>query len=204
MITATGGEGGGAVDSVNGQTGEVELDADDIDDSSTTHKFASSSELSKLAGIATGATANDTDSNLKNRANHTGTQAISTVTGLQTALDGKETKTQFNVKDYGALGDGTTDDTDSIQDALDAAESAGGGEVYFPAGTYKVSHVFAGVGVSIQGAGNDCTTVKRIDMATDNSGYSVGQSIFTALAPHLYTGSISATSRQTGISLVSR
>lgn len=50
-----------------------------------------STEKTKLAGIATGATANDTDANLKNRANHTGTQAISTVSGLQTALDSKAT-----------------------------------------------------------------------------------------------------------------
>ena len=37
--------GGGAVDSVNGQTGVVVLDADDIDDSSTTNKFATSNQL---------------------------------------------------------------------------------------------------------------------------------------------------------------
>lgn len=43
----------------------------------------------KLDGIAAAATENDTDANLKNRANHTGAQAISTITGLQTALDGK-------------------------------------------------------------------------------------------------------------------
>lgn len=36
----------------------------------------------KLDGIATGATANDTDANLKNRANHTGTQASSTISDL--------------------------------------------------------------------------------------------------------------------------
>jgi len=44
-----------------------------------------SAGFTKLSGIATGATANDTDANLKNRANHTGTQAGSTVTGLYTA-----------------------------------------------------------------------------------------------------------------------
>lgn len=49
-------------------------------------------EKNKLAGIESGATANDTDANLKNRANHTGTQAISTVSGLQTALDTKQTR----------------------------------------------------------------------------------------------------------------
>lgn len=43
----------------------------------------------KLSGIATGATANSSDATLLDRANHTGSQAISTVTGLQTALDGK-------------------------------------------------------------------------------------------------------------------
>ena len=36
-------------------------------------------EKSKLSGIASGATANDTDANLKNRANHTGTQTSSTI-----------------------------------------------------------------------------------------------------------------------------
>jgi hypothetical protein len=52
----------------------------------------SDTEISRLLGIATGATANDTDVNLKNRSNHTGTQAISTVTSLQPALDGKVDK----------------------------------------------------------------------------------------------------------------
>ena len=50
----------------------------------------STAEKNKLAGVATGATANATDAQLRDRATHTGTQAISTVTGLQTALDGKE------------------------------------------------------------------------------------------------------------------
>lgn len=52
-------------------------------------KHFTSTEQEKLAGIATGATANDTDTNLKSRANHTGSQAISTVTGLQSAIDTK-------------------------------------------------------------------------------------------------------------------
>lgn len=48
-----------------------------------------SAERSKLDGIAVGATANSSDAALRDRASHTGTQAISTVTGLQAALDGK-------------------------------------------------------------------------------------------------------------------
>lgn len=46
-------------------------------------------DVSKLAGISAGATANQTNAFLLNRANHTGTQPISTVAGLQSALDGK-------------------------------------------------------------------------------------------------------------------
>lgn len=56
----------------------------------------STAEKSKLAGIATGATANQTDAYLLSRSNHTGSQAISTVTGLQTALDGKESPLTFS------------------------------------------------------------------------------------------------------------
>ena len=41
-----------------------------------------------------------------------------------------------SVKDYGALGNGINDDTDSIQNALDKSS---GKRVYFPKGTYMVS-----------------------------------------------------------------
>jgi hypothetical protein len=51
--------GGGAVDSVNGQTGVVVLDADDIDDSTTTNKFTTQAEIDKLAGIEAGADVTD-------------------------------------------------------------------------------------------------------------------------------------------------
>ncbi|WP_162944326.1 glycosyl hydrolase family 28-related protein [Paenibacillus aceti] len=44
----------------------------------------------------------------------------------------------LNVKDYGARGDGSTDDTAAVQQALDAAAGRGG-QVYFPAGTYSVN-----------------------------------------------------------------
>jgi hypothetical protein len=46
----------------------------------------------------------------------------------------------YNVKDYGATGDGSTDDAAAIQAALDLASSTNPGSVLFiPAGTYKVS-----------------------------------------------------------------
>jgi hypothetical protein len=45
----------------------------------------------------------------------------------------------FNVMDYDATGDGVTDDSTALRATVAAAEAAGGGVVYFPAGTYLIS-----------------------------------------------------------------
>src|SRR2546421_2759281 len=42
----------------------------------------------------------------------------------------------YNVKTFGATGDGKTLDTPAINNTIDAAAAAGGGTVYFPAGNY--------------------------------------------------------------------
>jgi len=55
----------------------------------------------------------------------------------------------YNVKDYGATGDGTTNDTAACQAAIDAA--AVGGTVLFPAGTYSVTTLVV--------AGSDCLNI---------------------------------------------
>jgi hypothetical protein len=44
-----------------------------------------------------------------------------------------------SVKDFGACGDGVTDDTAAIQAAIDSLASSRGGTVYVPAGVYKIS-----------------------------------------------------------------
>lgn len=50
----------------------------------------------------------------------------------------KSSSDVYNVRDYGATGDGTTNDTAAIQAAIDAATAAAGGIVYFPSGTYSI------------------------------------------------------------------
>ena len=68
----------------------------------------------------------------------------------------------FNVKDYGAVGNGTTDDTKAIQSAVDAAIKAGAGNtVLIPAGTYLVGKgpldIEHSQGLTLTGAGVDQT-----------------------------------------------
>jgi hypothetical protein len=62
----------------------------------------------------------------------------------------------FNAKDYGAQGDGVTDDTVALQHWLTAVGSSGG-TGYIPSGTYVISsplaQTIAGVSVNIRGAG---------------------------------------------------
>jgi hypothetical protein len=48
-----------------------------------------------------------------------------------------------NVKDFGAVGDGVTDDRAAIQAAIDDAASNNKGGIFFPAATYRVSRVTA-------------------------------------------------------------
>lgn len=75
----------------------------------------------------------------------------------------------YNVKTgYGAYGDGVHDDSIPIQNAINAAYHAGGGIVYFPAGTYQLSFGHAGnvndfltllPNVVIEGAGATSSTI---------------------------------------------
>jgi len=58
----------------------------------------------------------------------------------------------FNVTDYGAKGDATTDDTAALQAALDAAGAAGGGIVQLPQGKFLVKgSLTVPRGVTLQG-----------------------------------------------------
>lgn len=64
-----------------------------------------------------------------------------------------------NVKDFGAVGDGTTDDTTAIQNAINALP-AQGGNVYLPAGTYAIKTgplSITTIGVRLTGASRNGT-----------------------------------------------
>lgn len=101
---------------------------------------------------------------------------IQTGTGASATTVQARLRQTLSVKDFGATGDGTTDDTTAIQNALNAGT---GRSVYFPAGTYRISTTLvvktsttlvgdginksiikltAGFGASIVGMRNDVIT----------------------------------------------
>ena len=75
------------------RTADVPANVTDLSDVTDAGSGAiiTSTERTKLSGIATAATANDTDANLKNRANHTGTQTASTISDFDTEVSNNST-----------------------------------------------------------------------------------------------------------------
>jgi hypothetical protein len=78
----------------------------------------------------------------------------------------------YDVTLYGAFGDGSTDDSDAIQDATNACAAAGGGVVYFPPGTYITSGRSLGTNVRWVGAGKRASVLKLKDSANEQIVYS--------------------------------
>ena len=81
------------ISSVTGLQTALDGKASTAEANSSTNGLMSSVDKVKLNGISANATSNSTDAVLKERANHTGSQSISTVAGLQTALDSKASST---------------------------------------------------------------------------------------------------------------
>jgi len=89
-------------------------------------------------------------------------------------IDPAATATAINPKNYGATGNGTTDDTAAINSAIAALKS--GSELQFPAGTYLVSALnpVTVSNVTIDGSSN---TAKIISTTTQQGPiFTVGQS----------------------------
>lgn len=135
-----GAPGSGSVDSVNGDPGpDIVLDADDIDDTGTTHKFATAAQLSAIDGIdtkldksggtLTGPLAFTHQTSPTNPAS--GTLALfaksdnnlytRTSSGVEVAVGAGGATGIITPQQYGAVGDGVTNDYTALLAAINAA-----------------------------------------------------------------------------------
>ena len=88
----------------------------------------------------------------------------------------------INVKDFGAIGDGISDDTNSIQNALNSVGTDGKSVVWFPRGTYICNGALVNSDTVIVGYGASLKTVTANNIMRNNSdgtsgGYSANSNI---------------------------
>jgi len=94
-----------------------------------------------------------------------------------------ETATAYNVRQFGARGDGKTVDTKAINGAIEAVAAKGGGTLVFPAGTFVCFTIHLKSGVDLY-LSRGCTILAADSPKQgDNSGYNGGT--YDAAEPNL-------------------
>jgi len=126
------------------------------DNALATPRMATALAQSVGTGTARPATATAKQTTTVTSVPPTKTPVVPTVTATATG-------TQVSVLSYGATGNGTTDDTEAIQAAINACPV--GGTVLFPAGTYIVSvgrdaWINVKSNITLLGASNTTATIK--------------------------------------------
>ena len=172
----------GDVASVNGQTGTVTLDADDIDDTATTNKFATSTQLGKIDNI-TITQAVDLDT-LENNVATNNAKVSNVTTNLSTTATGNSLTVNSSdgtnasipaatTSAWGAMTDEDKSKLDGIEASADVTDSA---NVTTALGSISVT---AHSDVSSVGSGAIITSAER----TKLSGIATGADVTATALP---------------------
>jgi hypothetical protein len=103
----------------------------------------------------------------------------------------------FDVRAYGANGDGRFDSTRAVRAAVDAAKEAGGGTVYFPRGRYLISDMISiPPGITLQGERIDLVNLVWPELESPPMALIQGTSrfvvedmtIYASNHPHIISG----------------
>ena len=78
-----------------------------------------------------------------------------------------------NVADFGAVGDGVTNDTAAINAAITAVRATGGGTVFFSAKNYKVTTINLRSNIYLQGQGSTKRAGGNMTLLTGTAGFNV-------------------------------
>lgn len=157
----------------------------------TTAAFTAAQET-KLAGVATGATANSTDAFLLARANHTGTQTAATVSDFSTAADARVAVHAALTSAHGisAFGETLVDDANAAAArttlGLGTAALSATGDFAVAAHTHTAADINAGTMATARlGSGTaNATTYLRGDQTWATPAASVSITAATVTVPY--------------------
>lgn len=99
---------------------------------------------------------------------------------LHVAASASASHRTFNVREYGAIGDGSVNSAWAVKAAVAAAEKSGGGTVYFPRGRYLMSgSLELPAGVSLKGEREDLVNLVWSDTGQPVEALIAGSSHFS-------------------------
>ena len=101
----------------------------------------------------------------------------------------------WNVKDFGAVGNGRTDDYTALQRAVNTVLRKGGGTIYFPAGTYTISQTLR---ITLEGDAPLTLTTDPVGGATIQTEAEAGGSVLYVNHPNVTVEKVSFNQNATG------
>lgn len=179
-LNVSGSGGGGTVTSVSA-TGSTGLAVSGSPITGTgTLTLTLGTELQGLAGLATNGFVQRTGTGTYIASNSSSalTYTAPFTSSVQESLVTKISE-RVSVKDFGAIGNGSTDDTTAVTNAI---ANAGNASIYFPAGTYLISSVTINKSITLYGDGIGSTTIKPKNAASDVFNVTTSQVIIRDMA----------------------